>query len=107
MRLLIDLNLTPVRFTLPLRNPEDILRSKKLNQPLDGTVPPGKFFQSVKADFACRIADQFSPIEKERILGCLPEIGDGKQGLQERTSKHGGFEWKTHAEHENGFFLFS
>jgi hypothetical protein len=92
---------------LPLRNPEEILRSKELNQLLRSTVPSGEFFQSVKADFACRIANQFSPIEKERILGRLPEIGDGNQSLQECTSKHGSFEWKTHAQRENGFFPFS
>jgi hypothetical protein len=89
---------------LPLRNPEDIPRAKQLDQPLPGSVASGEFFQSVKADFAGRIADRFSAIGKERVLGCPPEIGDGEQGLQKRTSKHRGFEWKTHAQRENGFF---
>jgi hypothetical protein len=36
-----------------LGNPEQILRSKELNQPFRRTVPFREFFQSVKADLAC------------------------------------------------------
>jgi hypothetical protein len=74
------------------RNPEEIPRFKELNQLLRGTVPPREFFQNVKADFACPIADRFSPIEKERICR-TPDVGPQFQPGGENGLSHS-FRWR-------------